>query len=67
MVSSGMPQVGEVFVGTVVDVLPFGSFVEHPGGRHGLLHGRTVEPGSAVEVRVLDVDDEQQRFSLELV
>ena len=62
-----VPEVGEVFVGTVVDVVPFGSFVEHPGGRHGLLYGRTVERGSTVEVRVLDVDAERQRFSLELV
>lgn len=61
-----IPQSGEVFTGTVVSNVPFGSFVEHPDGPHGLLHGQTVEVGSAVKVKVLASDEVQQRFSCEL-
>lgn len=60
------PQVGETFTGTVVEVVAFGSFVEHPSGRHGLLYGQAVEQGSSVQVKVIDVDEQRQRFSLEL-
>ena len=60
------PTVGEVFSGTVVKVVPFGAFVEHPNGTHGLLHGQQPAEGQTVQVRVLAVDAEKQRFSLEL-
>ncbi|WP_035286409.1 S1 RNA-binding domain-containing protein [Actinokineospora spheciospongiae] len=58
------PQVDETFTGTVVDVAPFGSFVEHPDGTHGLLHGETVEVGTTLDVRVLHSDPVKQRYSL---
>jgi polyribonucleotide nucleotidyltransferase len=58
------PSTGDVFTGTVVEVKPFGSFVEHPGGAHGLLHQETLEVGAEVRVRVLQSDPEQRRFSL---
>jgi predicted RNA-binding protein with RPS1 domain len=61
-----LPNVGDVFAGKVVSTAPFGSFVEHPAGAHGLLPGRQAEVGSSVQVKVLAVDDVQQRFSLEL-
>lgn len=62
--SKDLPGEGDVFVGTAVEVVPFGTFVEHPGGAHGLLHGETVEVGAQVSVRVVNVDAEQKRFSL---
>ena len=61
-----LPNVGEVFSGKVVSTVPFGSFVEHPAGAHGLLHGQQAEVGAAVQVKVLAVDADTQRFSLEL-
>jgi predicted RNA-binding protein with RPS1 domain len=61
-----LPNVGEVFSGKVVSTVPFGSFVEHPAGAHGLLHGQQAEVGAAVQVKVLAVDADRQRFSLEL-
>ncbi|GAA4428520.1 S1 RNA-binding domain-containing protein [Actinokineospora soli] len=59
-----IPSKGDVFVGTAVEVKPFGTFIEHPGGAHGLLHGAEVEIGTQVSVRVIDVDAERERFSL---
>ncbi|MGX7827802.1 S1 RNA-binding domain-containing protein [Actinokineospora sp. 24-640] len=58
------PSVDDVFVGTVVQVVPFGSFIEHPEGPHGLLHGESLEVGTQIEVRVLHADPDKQRFSL---
>ena len=59
-----IPSKDDVFVGTSVEVVPFGTFIEHPGGAHGLLHGETVEVGTQLSVRVLHADAEQKRFSL---
>lgn len=59
-----IPSKGDVFVGTAVEVKPFGTFIEHPGGAHGLLHGENVEVGTQVDVRVIDVDAANSRFSL---
>lgn len=54
--------------GTVVSVVPFGAFVELPEGVHGLLHRSewTAQPqvGSAVSVRILQLDLAQRRVSL---
>ena len=61
-----LPNVGDVFSGKVVSTVPFGSFIEHPAGAHGLLHGQKAEVGSTVQVKVLMVDADKQRFSLEL-
>lgn len=59
-----LPSEDDVFVGASVEVTPFGTFIEHPGGAHGLLHGDTVEVGAQVRVRVIAVDAERRRFSL---
>lgn len=61
-----LPDKDEVFVGTVVSVVPFGAFVEHPGGAHGLLVGETAEVGAQIRVRVVDTDPTRDRFSLAL-
>jgi ribosomal protein S1 len=62
---------GGVLTGRVVDVLPFGAFVEVADGIHGLLPraawpADTPEPetGSAVSVRIENVDLAGRRLSL---
>ena len=58
-------NVGDVVVGTVSKVVPFGAFVRFADDADGLLHGTTdVEVGATVTVRVLDKDAERKRASL---
>ena len=56
---------GDVLVGQVVKIGPFGAFVEIADDAHGLLHGQT-EPqvGSSVTVRILEIDRKRRRASL---
>jgi ribosomal protein S1 len=60
--------VGDLLDGTVVDVVPFGAFVDVGDGAHGLIHvsepGGRPEPGAAVRVSVLAVDVATMRMSL---
>jgi hypothetical protein len=56
----------------VVNIVPFGCFVEMPDGLHGLVHttnlnGYTVGPGDRVEVEVKWIDAVQRKMSLMLV
>jgi ribosomal protein S1 len=59
---------GGVVTGTVVDVLPFGAFVELADGIHGLLPKSAwtsaPETGAAVSVRIENVDLAGRRMSL---
>jgi len=55
--------VGDVIEGVVTKLEPFGSFVESEGFT-GLAHGQSWPAGSRVAVRILAIDQEQQRFSL---
>jgi ribosomal protein S1 len=59
---------GGVMTGTVVDVLPFGAFVELADGIHGLLHMSvwTAEPetGATITVRISNIDLAGRRLSL---
>ena len=59
---------GGPVTGHVVDVLPFGAFVELADGIHGLLHSSeyTTAPsvGETLSVRILDVDPARRRMSL---
>jgi len=59
---------GGVVTGTVVDVRPFGAFVELADGIHGLLHATAwmAEPavGSTVSVRIANVDLAGRRLRL---
>lgn len=64
MSDNTFPEVGDVFEGTVISVVPFGAFVEHPCGAHGLLHNAKPETGARVTVRVLETDAARNRFSL---
>lgn len=57
---------------TVVNVVPFGCFVEFSDGLHGLVHtskmnGFSVEAGDRVEVEVIWVDSIQKKMSLSMM
>ncbi len=64
-----VPEVGEEYVGRVVNIQPFGAFVELTPGKDGLLHISRVarghvdkvedvlEIGDEVKVQVIEVDD----------
>ncbi len=69
---------GAVLTGRVASVREFGAFVDLGGGVQGLLHvsemgwsrvsdtSHIVKPGDEITVKVLRVDDDQQRISLGL-
>lgn len=57
-------QIGDVLDGTVVSVVPFGSFVEISDGVHGLLLEATLTVGESLRVRVADIDAEKHRVRL---
>ncbi|MFA5136396.1 MAG: polyribonucleotide nucleotidyltransferase [Patescibacteria group bacterium] len=71
-------KVGEVFIGEVKRVLPFGAFVECLPGKEGMVHvskmgkgfvrdaGKAVKVGQQVKVRVYQVDS-QGRVNLEML
>ncbi|OLR94535.1 hypothetical protein [Actinokineospora bangkokensis] len=58
------PTPGETFTGKVVAEVPFGSFIEHPSGHHGLLHGEPLPVGTELHVKVLSTDPDAERFSV---
>ena len=63
------PKEGDVFNGKVVRIMPFGAFVELPGGKDGLVHISHLAPqrvgkvedvvklGDVVTVKVIEIDD----------
>jgi ribosomal protein S1 len=51
----------------VTTVAPFGVLVRTDAGVDGLVRGERASLGAAMHVRVLEVDDAQQRFSAEVV
>jgi predicted RNA-binding protein with RPS1 domain len=58
-------SVGDVVVGEVTGVVPFGVFVRIADDADGLLHGETGPGlGARVTVRVLDIDAVKRRASL---
>ncbi|GAA1600898.1 S1 RNA-binding domain-containing protein [Catellatospora bangladeshensis] len=59
---------GDVLVGQVVSIVPFGAFVRIADDADGLLYGETgPQVGSSVTVRILEIDREKRRASLTLV
>jgi ribosomal protein S1 len=56
-------QIGDVIDGVVTKEVPFGSFVESEGVT-GLAYQQSWPVGTSVSVRILDIDAENQRFSL---
>lgn len=65
-------EVGQILHGVVVKVVPFGVIVEVAPGITGLLHrslipeGMTYERGASIDVRVVDVDEENLKVHLDL-
>ena len=59
-------RIGDVIEGVVSKVVPFGAFVEAEGFT-GLAHGESWPEGTRVSARILAIDAEKQRFSLEAV
>jgi ribosomal protein S1 len=71
-------QAGDVIIGTVTRLVPFGAFVQLDGGIEGIIPntelkaGRVNKPeevvqvGDHVEVRILDIRPEERRMTLSL-
>ena len=72
-----IPEVGEVYKGTVRSVMPYGCFVEFMPGKDGLLHIseidwkrlETVEEagikeGDPIDVKLVDIDPKTGKFKL---
>ena len=57
-------RVGDVIDGVVTKQVPFGSFVECEGFT-GLAHQEVWPVNAHVSVRILAIDPDRQRFSLE--
>jgi small subunit ribosomal protein S1 len=69
---------GDVLEGTVTKVVAFGAFVEILPGVEGLVHiseladhhvenpSEVVEPGAALNVKILEIDEERRRLSLSI-
>ncbi len=57
-------QVGDVIDGVVTKQVPFGSFVECDGFT-GLAHQQVWPVDARVSVKILAIDPDRQRFSLE--
>lgn len=70
------PEVGEVYVGKVKNIMEFGAFIEFMPGREGLLHiseitwerlesmDGVLESGEEVKVKLLDIDEKTGKFKL---
>jgi ribosomal protein S1 len=56
-------HVDDVIEGVVTEQVPFGSFVESDGFT-GLAYQLSWPVGARVSVRILEIDPENQRFSL---
>ncbi|MHA6247767.1 polyribonucleotide nucleotidyltransferase [Pontibacter sp. CAU 1760] len=71
-----MPEVGEVYIGKVKSIQPYGAFVEFMAGKDGLLHiseikherletmDGVLEIGEEVKVKLIDVDKKTGKFKL---
>ena len=70
------PEIGEVYVGKVKSIQPYGAFVEFMAGKDGLLHiseikherletmDGVLEVGEEVKVKLIDVDKKTGKFKL---
>jgi len=72
-----IPEVGEIYKGTIRSIMPYGAFVEFLPGKDGLLHIseidwkrlETVEEsglkeGEEIEVKLIEVDQKTGKFKL---
>ena len=72
-----IPEIGEVYEGTVRSVMPYGIFVEFLPGKDGLLHISEIEwrrlekvedagikEGDKIQVKLMDIDPRTGKFKL---
>ena len=72
-----LPEVGEIYRGTVRSVMPYGCFVEFLPGKDGLLHiseidwkrlatveEAGIQEGDEVEVKLIDIDQKTGKYKL---
>lgn len=71
-----VPEIGEVYLGTVKNIQPFGAFVEILPGKDGLLHISEIDwkrlekvedalkVGDKLEVKLIDVDPKTNKLKL---
>ncbi len=71
-----VPEVGEVYMGTVKSIQPYGAFVEFLPNKDGLLHiseidwkrlekvEEVLKEGDKIEVKLIDVDKKTGKFKL---
>lgn len=72
-----LPEIGEVYEGTISSIMPYGAFVEFLPGKDGLLHiseidwkrFETVEQaglkeGDTISVKLVDIDQKTGKFKL---
>ncbi len=72
-----IPEVGEVYEGTVRSIMPYGAFVEFLPSKDGLLHISEIEwrrlesveeagikEGDKIEVKLIDIDPKTGKFKL---
>jgi polyribonucleotide nucleotidyltransferase len=72
-----VPEVGEVYEGTVRSVMPYGLFVEFMPGKDGLLHiseidwkryetieQTEIKEGDKIQVKLIDIDQKTGKFKL---
>ncbi len=72
-----VPEVGEVYVGKVRSIMPYGAFVEFLPGKDGLLHISEIDwkrlekvedaglkEGDEIEVKLIDIDPKSGKFKL---
>jgi len=71
-----VPEVGEVYEGTVKSIMPYGAFIEFLPGKQGLLHISEIswsrlesmdgvfKEGDVVKIKLLDIDTRSGKFKL---
>lgn len=72
-----IPEVGEVYDAKVVNIMPYGCFVEFMPGKEGLLHiseiawkrlesveEAGIKEGDTIKVKLLEIDDKTGKFRL---
>ncbi len=71
-----VPEVGQVYEGTVKSIMPFGAFIEFMPGREGLLHISEIkwerienmegvlEIGEEIPVKLIDIDKKTGKYRL---
>jgi len=71
-----IPEIGEVYHGTIKNIVPFGAFIEIMPGKEGLLHiseidWRRIErvedvlsTGEKIEVKLIDIDNKTGKLKL---